>query len=199
MFRIMLVDDEPNILLALKRDLQQLRPEDLDGERPAIETFTAGELALARAEEVSFDLVISDYRMPGMDGVEFLTRMIERQPNVARVILSGYTDLKSMIVAINDIQIFRYLTKPWYGELRWIVRQALSQRALLLENEQLANTVRAQQRALDQQQYELRRLEAECPGITHLQLSDDGRIMIPEGDEGWDSADGDSWRRTTAG
>jgi DNA-binding NtrC family response regulator len=147
---------------------------------------------------VSFDLVISDYRMPGMDGVEFLTRMIGRQPNVARVILSGYTDLKSMIVAINDIQIFRYLTKPWYGELRWIVRQALSQRALLLENERLANTVRAQQRTLDQQQYELRRLEAECPGITHLQLSDDGRIMISEGDDAWDSADHDSWRHSTA-
>jgi len=183
MFRILLVDDEPNILQALKRGLAQLKPEELDGARPMIEAFTSGAEALKRADLVNFDLVISDYRMPQMDGVEFLTQLIGKQPNVARVILSGYTDLKAIITAVNDIQIFRYLTKPWYdAELRWIVRQALSQRAMHLENQRLADQVRAQSRYIDRQRLELERLEAESPGITRIERDVDGAILIEDDD-----------------
>jgi YesN/AraC family two-component response regulator len=183
MYRIMLVDDEPNILSALRRALAKLSPEELDGDRPIIETFSSGAEALKRANEALFDLVISDFRMPEMDGLEFLKLMVERQPSVARIVLSGYTDLDSVVAAVNEVQIFRYMSKPWNdAELRLVVRQAVSQRALLLENQRLADLVRAQQRQLTAHQQELRRLEEECPGITHLELADDGGIVIEESD-----------------
>lgn len=184
MYRIMLVDDEPNILSALRRALAKLTPDELDGERPIVEPFSSGDEALKRASEARFDLVISDFRMPEMDGLEFLKLMIDRQPTIARIVLSGYTDLDSVVAAVNEVQIFRYMSKPWNdAELRLIVRQALGQRALMLENERLANLVRAQQRALSRHEQELQRLERECPGITQLEVDDNGGITIEDDGE----------------
>ena len=184
MYRIMLVDDEPNILSALRRALGKIGPDELDGNRPIIEWFSSGDEALKRANEASFDLVISDFRMPEMDGLEFLKLMVERQPTVARIVLSGYTDLDSVVAAVNEVQIFRYMSKPWNdAELRLIVRQALAQRALLMENQRLADLVRAQQRQLARHAEELRRLESECPGITRLEVDDNGGIVIEEDDD----------------
>ena len=158
MYRIMLVDDEPNILSALRRALAKLAPGELDGEAPIIEPYASAAEALKRAGEARFDIVISDFRMPDMNGVEFLKRMIELQPNVARIVLSGYTELDSVIEAVNEVQILRYMTKPWNdAELRLVVRQGLAQRALFLENQRLANLVRSQERELELQR---KRLEA---------------------------------------
>ena len=184
MYRIMLVDDEPNILAALRRALAMIGPDELDGNRPIIEWFSTGDEALKRANEAAFDLVISDFRMPGMDGLEFLKLMVERQPTVARIVLSGYTDLDSVVAAVNEVQIFRYMSKPWNdAELRLIVRQALAQRALLMENQRLADLVRAQQRQLALHAQELNRLEKECPGITQLEFDENGGITIEDDDD----------------
>jgi YesN/AraC family two-component response regulator len=183
MYRIMLVDDEPNILSALRRALSKLVPEELDGERPIIEPYSTAAEALKRAGEARFDLVISDFRMPEINGVEFLKFMVDLQPDVARIVLSGYTELDSVIEAVNEIQILRYMTKPWNdAELRLVVRQGLAQRAVALENQRLADLVRAQQREILRQRAELRRLEAQSPGITQLHISDDGGIVLSEAD-----------------
>lgn len=184
MYRIMLVDDEENILKALKRLLSQGssgggRSSDDFGMQ--IETFTRPEDALKRAEDVAFDLVISDYRMPGMDGVSFLRSLRALQPHVARLILSGYADLDGLIGAINEAQIFRFISKPWHDfDVQTAVAQALAHRALLLENQRLADLVRRQQGKLTRQEYELRRLEEENPGITRVNWGPNGEVLMDD-------------------
>ncbi|MDA8094438.1 MAG: response regulator [Betaproteobacteria bacterium] len=183
MHRIMLVDDETNILHALRRAL----PHELHYEGAAfpitMEAFSEPEAALQRATETAFDAVISDYRMPAMNGVEFLTGLKTIQPQIARIILSGYADLQALVGAINEAQIFRFIAKPWSDyELKSALAQALAYRAVTLENQRLADEVRVQRGQLSRQAMELRRLEEEHPGITRVNWGPDGSILV----EGWD-------------
>jgi len=183
MYRILLVDDEPNIVSALKRALSTIPAEKLDGDRAEIEGFTSARSALNRVSSISVDLLISDYGMPGMNGIEFLSQAVESQPNVARLILSGHADLDVVVEAINKLQIFRFIGKPWHDfELKSAVIQALAQRKMAMENQRLADLVRAQDDRLSRQNAALRRLEAESPGITRLKLDDDGSILIEDDD-----------------
>ncbi len=179
--RLLFVDDEPNILSALKRVFAS--------EPYEVETFTDPTEALARAKRVEFDLVLSDYRMPEVDGVSFLTIFRILQPDCARLVLSGYTDIDALLGSINDAWIFRFICKPWHdGELRATVAQALAHRAVLLDNRRLADRVRAQQDLLHRQQRELDRLERENPGITRVRRGNDGSILLGDGDDNPGSA-----------
>ena len=122
MLRILLVDDEPNILSALRRCLSRIDVRKLDGEALQFESFTSPEAAIERSEEQDFDLVISDYRMPTMDGVQFLSRMMECQAAVPRMIISGFADRSAIIAAVNEVQLIRFIEKPWNDdELRQAV------------------------------------------------------------------------------
>ena len=184
MYRIMLVDDEINILTALKRSLQRIPVDELDGDRPDIETFISARQAIARVQRMPVDLVISDYRMPEMSGVEFLSEVVQAQPDVARIILSGAADLDAVVDAINKVQIFRFVGKPWHDfELKTAVVQALAARSLVLENRRLADLVRVQYGKISRREAELRRLEAESPGITRFSLMPDGSIAVDDDDE----------------
>lgn len=169
MQRIMLVDDDENVLRAVKRVLAQ--------DHYHIETFNSGAEALKRIKAGGeFELAISDYRMPGMDGVFFLTTLNQLKPDILRMVLSGYTDLDALLGAINEAHIFRFVTKPWHDyELRTTVAHALLHHATLLENRRLADQVRAQRN-------ELERLEREHAGITQLRLDSDGSILLEAGD-----------------
>jgi DNA-binding NtrC family response regulator len=183
MYRIMLVDDEINVLSALKRAMLTIPFDELDGERPEIEVFVSAGEALSRITSKPVDLVISDYRMPEMSGVEFLSKVVEVQPDVARIVLSGQADLDAVIDTINRIQIFRFIGKPWHDfELKNAVTQALAARTLLLENRRLADLVRKQYGKISRREAELLRLENESPGITHLTLTPDGRILLDDED-----------------
>ena len=184
MYRILLVDDEINVLTALKRSLMRIPIDELDGDRPDIETFISAPQAIARVQRVPVDLVISDYRMPGMSGVEFLSEVVQAQPDVARIILSGNADLDAVVDAINKVQIFRFVAKPWHDfELKTAIVQALAARALVLENRRLADLVRVQYSKISRREAELRRLEAESPGITRFSVMADGSIAIDDEDD----------------
>lgn len=101
---ILLVDDEPNVLSALKRQLRS----GFD-----VHTETDPEMALIElGQRKSFAVIVSDYRMPQMNGIEFLKRVKEICPETTRMILTGYADLENAISAVNDGHVFRFLTKP---------------------------------------------------------------------------------------
>lgn len=129
MYRVLLVDDEPNILSALRRSLGAIDVRQLDGEALFFELFTSPEAALQRADEEDFDLVISDYRMPSMSGVEFLSRIMQFQPSAPRVIISGNADRQAIIAAINEVNLMGFVEKPWNDdELRKTVVSILAAR-----------------------------------------------------------------------
>ena len=141
MARLLLVDDEPHVLSALKRVLN--RPGPPDHGLHEIDTCESPQLALERVRDHSYDLILSDYRMPGMTGVDFLGAARQLQPDAARLILSAHADLTGMIGAINEAGIFRFIMKPWDDlELRMALAEALQYRELLLENRRLADEVR---------------------------------------------------------
>lgn len=103
---VLLVDDEENILKALRR---LLLDEDFD-----IETATSGEVALQKLQALdNVGLIVSDQRMPGMNGAEFLGRSQKFAPFAQRILLTGYSDINATIEAINKGGAGRYISKPW--------------------------------------------------------------------------------------
>ena len=135
MYHILLVDDEQNVLNALQRELK--------GEY-GIEAFSNPADALRRCRETSFDLVIADYRMPDMNGVEFLKQFCKIQPDAARLILSGQADTDALVSAINETHIYRFISKPWDKlELIGTIFQTLAYRKVMLENHRLTEAYRA--------------------------------------------------------
>jgi response regulator RpfG family c-di-GMP phosphodiesterase len=161
MSHILLVDDEPNILSALRRCITGCKRDDQDP--IVVETFTSATKALARMEEQDFDVVITDYRMAEMDGVEFLQRVIEINPVTRRMLMSAYADRDALVAAINDARILRFLEKPWNDEeLRATIDEVL----------------RARRKGDVRSKAAENRLEAECPGITQVERGEDGGIII---------------------
>lgn len=183
MNRILLVDDEKNILTALRRVLSSGIRVDDEIQEVSVELFDKPAEALKRAELNSFDLVISDYRMPEMTGVAFLRAFRRIQPDAARIILSGYADLAGLVGAINEAGIYRFISKPWNDyDLRLAISQTLAYKNLLIENQRLADIVRMQEGQLTKQELALKRLEQENPGITKVNWGPDGSVILDEDD-----------------
>lgn len=172
MYRLLLVDDEPNILNALRRCLASIDAGRLDGEALQLELYTSPEAAIARCEDVEFDLVLTDYRMPSMNGVEFLIRLMDIQPDVPRVIISGYADRDAIIAAVNEAQLARFIQKPWDDGV--LQRAVIS--ILASANRRDSGARKIQGEACSERQ--LRRLESECPGITRVERAEDGGIVL---------------------
>ena len=172
MYRIMIVDDELNILNSLNRVLKRKKEWE-------IETYENVADALKRVQTMTFELVISDYKMPGMDGVEFLNEVKTFQPDAMRVILSGFTEMEALLDAINRAEIFRYICKPWDDhDLIGTITQALEYREVLVENRRLADQVRQQQEELRNRKSELERLAEEHPALVELNWAADGSIIV---------------------
>lgn len=127
---VLCVDDEAPILHSLRRLF-------LDEPWDALFAQSGEEgLRLVAAHDV--DLVLADFRMPGMDGVEFLKRVKAVRPECMRVVLSGYADITLIVAALNEGQIYKFLSKPWNDdELRHHVRRLLEHQRLDRENHRL--------------------------------------------------------------
>ncbi len=114
---LLLLDDEENILRALARVLRR------DGYRILSTTSVKEAFSLLAANEVQ--VIVSDQRMPEMSGTEFLSEVKAIHPETVRIVLSGYTDLKSVTDAINEGAIYKFLTKPWDDQqIREHIQQA---------------------------------------------------------------------------
>ena len=180
MSRIMIVDDEEAILKSLQRLLRHV-PCSHGNKTFQLEVtaFSEPAKALEFARHEPFDLFISDFRMPVMDGVEFLKGVKEIQPDAARLILSGYADLNALMRAVNEVGIDRFIGKPWNDyELTSAIAQSLAHRELLLENRELANLVRMEMGDTDAEQVEAQRLESIEPGITQVNWGPDGSVIL---------------------
>jgi DNA-binding NtrC family response regulator len=122
---ILIVDDEELVI----RSLRNLFLLHHDYE---VVTYTSAREALAALGNLSIDLVITDYLMPEMDGITFLSRLKEIQPETIRVLLTGYADKENAIRAINSVGLYQYIEKPWDNDrLLIVVKNGLEKRALL--------------------------------------------------------------------
>ncbi|WP_397459525.1 HD domain-containing phosphohydrolase [Pseudomonas asplenii] len=141
--RILLVDDEESILNSLRRLLRSQPYE--------VVLADSGARALEILAEQPVDLVISDARMPNMDGATLLARIHELYPSTLRILLTGYADLDMITKAINEGRIYRYLSKPWNDEeLGLTVRQALAYQHSERERQRLQVLAREQNQQLQQ-------------------------------------------------
>ncbi|MES2534898.1 MAG: HD domain-containing phosphohydrolase [Pseudomonadota bacterium] len=139
--RILCVDDEPNIVSSLRRLFRTRGYQVL--------TADSGKAGLRLLETESVDLVISDMRMPEMDGACFLEHVQARWPDTMRLLLTGYADIQSTIDAINRGEIYRYISKPWNdNDLILIVQQALERKFLEREKQRLEELTQRQNEEL---------------------------------------------------
>ncbi len=166
MRRILILDDEPSVLSALRRTLRAAFPPD----DVVIEAFDEPEAAVLRAGEQDFDVVISDYRMPGLNGADVLQLMKGLQPEAIRIVVSATTEILDVADAVNRAEVFRYLAKPWLQEeLVATVREGFARR------DRLAPRRPAPAQGQDDV---LRRLEQDEPGITRVDWDEDGNIRL---------------------
>ncbi|MBX9407714.1 response regulator [Pseudomonas baetica] len=134
---VLLVDDEESILNSLRRLLR--------GQPYDVLLATSGAQALEMLEQQAVDLVMSDARMPNMDGASLLAHVRQRHPATVRIMLTGYADPSAIIKAINDGQIHRYISKPWNDEeLLLILRQSLEHQHSERERQRLEQLARVQ-------------------------------------------------------
>lgn len=162
--KILLVDDEENVRNALKRVLKR------DGYE--VYSVAGGAEALAQIKNISPDVIISDFLMPGVNGIEFLNRVRDLLPEVVRIILTAHADVQMVVQAINEAGVYRLLTKPWDdAELKIMLNQINEHIALLKENNRLKAIIKTQEDTF-------KRLENEYPGITMVKKTKNGAIII---------------------
>jgi len=122
---VVIVDDEEMVLTSLNSFLTLETEYD-------VKTFTSAIEALEYIKKGLVHLVISDYLMPEMDGITFLSKVREVKPEVPRIILTGYADKENAIKAINHVGLFQYIEKPWSNDdLLIILRNGLEKQKLM--------------------------------------------------------------------
>ena len=166
---ILLLDDEPNVTAGLKRALHN-EPWKI------LTAATVGGAFDILARE-SVDVIVSDERMPGMSGSQFLAEARKKHPNAIRMILSGQANLEAAVHAINEGEVYRFLLKPCNpADLRVTIRQAL-------EHKQLVELSRKLLREYEKKQALLDELERANPGITRIDTDASGAICLDEEDD----------------
>ena len=166
--KILIVDDEENILNALQRALMD---EDY-----TIETAGNGIEAMEKLKTYAADIVLSDNMMPGISGLDLLQQVKQLYPDIISILITGRSDVKITIAAINQGAFFRFLLKPWDDEeLKMTLRTAFQYHDLMLENKKLCTTVKKQFSLLED-------IEKKYPGITKVARAEDGTIQFEDED-----------------
>jgi response regulator RpfG family c-di-GMP phosphodiesterase len=156
---ILVVDDEPEMLFSVRNLLRR----EFD-----VHTAGSGAEGIQILQDHEIHLVITDQRMPEMSGVEFLRRIKCEHPGAMRLIFTGFADIRAVIDAINQGNVFRYITKPWDPEdLLAALREAGQRYDLIAGRNRLLNEMRA--------------YEASCIGFKDDLLSGKLGTLAPEG------------------
>jgi DNA-binding NtrC family response regulator len=164
--RILLVDDEPNVLSSLKRALFDDHLE--------ITAVTSAEAALDIMIEGTFKVVVSDERMIGLQGSDFLALVKEYYPATVRILLTGHATLEAAMKAVNKGEIYRFFSKPWDDhDLRFSIRSSIEKFDLEEENRRLLATVK-------KQSLEIKVLERRYPGISRVEKDSAGVFVLPD-------------------
>ena len=124
---VLLLDDETMVATAL----QSFLPLETSYN---VLSFTDPYQALTAVDRDQIDVIVSDFMMPGMDGITFLRQARERQPTATRILLTGYADKANAIRAINEAGLYHYIEKPWDNEhLKLVIRNGIERSALFNE------------------------------------------------------------------
>ena len=161
---ILIVDDEEMILKSICR---ALRNEDY-----RILTATNGEKGLAMLKDHEVQLVISDQRMPGMNGIDFLKRIKREYPQILTIMLTGNAEIEIAMNAINEAGVYKFILKPWDdNNLKVTIRRALETLELICERDSLLQQVKTQDAILQS-------LEKQYPGISKVERDENGYIIL---------------------
>jgi response regulator RpfG family c-di-GMP phosphodiesterase len=167
MIRLLFVDDDP----AIRRVFQRLFP------RPTyqVDVADSGLAGLQLLEENDYDAIISDYRMPRMDGGEFLARACDRRPDATRILVTAESDFEVAVRAVNRGEVFRMVRKPWDEDaLHFAVRSGLEVRRMRREREEML-------RSLQHKTASLARLNQDLAGLNHqleVRVHDRSRVIV---------------------
>ena len=141
-YKVLLVDDDENVIAALKRVLR--------GEGYILLESHNAEEALGVMAHEPIDLVVCDYRLPGMNGIDFFEMTTQKGYDTVNVILTGKPDLTMAMDAINRAVLYKVLLKPWDNDiLRVMMRRALEQRETARENKRLLEELRKRETAAE--------------------------------------------------
>jgi DNA-binding NtrC family response regulator len=147
-YRLMIVDDDLLMLQALQRELNESYIHGAFGMyQLEVQCFEHVDAALEEAHEQQYDVVICDYAMPVLDGIEFLRMFREVQPDAVRILISGVADMEVLVAAVNTANVSYFVGKPWRDyELRIAIDRALAHREFELDNRFLADLLRLKSR-----------------------------------------------------
>jgi len=172
-YRVLLVDDEAHVIDSLKRALRK-EPYEILG-------ATSAEEALDLLARETVDVIVSDEKMPGMAGSEFLSLVCRRYPETIRMMLTGHANLDTALRAINQGEIYRLLLKPCNEvDLAVAVRQALERREKIRQAGKVVPTANSSSRFLQE-------LEDEHPGITKVKKDPTGAAIIEDPEEDFET------------
>jgi len=163
-YKILIVDDEENVVSSLSRVLRN--------EKHDIVAAKSAEDALLIVEAEIVDLIICDYKLIGMDGISFLEKVLETNPEIITILLTGNADLQVAVDAVNKTSVYKFILKPWDNEmLRISIMRALEHRDLIVRNKLLINEIKKRNSLIEL-------LERDNPGITRIKKDSSGNIIL---------------------
>ena len=163
--KIMIVDDEDVVLESFKRGVKAEGYE-------IITAISAKDAFNKLRLQPGVKVVVADIKMPGMNGMEFLKILKRENPYIIRIVLTGYADVENAIAAVNEGQVYRFITKPWDAmELRIVLR-------LALEHQQALEEFRPPLKDVQGSIENVESLEKRYPGISKISTDDEGRVII---------------------
>lgn len=166
--RLLIVDDEKSVRSALRRALRK------EGYQIFFAESAMEALDILKEHGNDIDLILSDHLMPKMTGLELLKRCRLLYPDIGRVVLTGQAEMDTVIGAINDGEVFRFLRKPWDDdEVKLTIHLAVRQSRLEKENRRLLHLLKDQAK-------QIQSLERKHPGISSIQRDATGAILIDD-------------------